>query len=316
VGYDAWGNVRYVTGTLPTDIGYTGQRGNLEVGLLFYRARFYAPYLNRWLSPDTIVPDPQNPQGLNRYSYVNNRPLNFADPTGHMMDDGCHTEGCGIPKADRLQTEALAQQKYYGYYSPCQQHGGPGCSTTATAIMNTKDFVESAAKTLDKLSNSGVGLQGGGCAGGDAGVGLEGCVSAQFLINLRAGQIGIFISTSGAMKVGVPNGLSASAQVGLAVAPGVSDLNALNGSGAVQGADANLDALFEAGIYGQRSESFDDKGQPRIDPVTGMPITTLSAGGQVGANQIPTVIDGGIRAGTLRTFGCVVSLSGILCQGF
>jgi hypothetical protein len=44
-------------------------------------------YLNRWLSPDTIVPDLANPQSLNRYSYVNNRPLNFTDPTGHFEDD-------------------------------------------------------------------------------------------------------------------------------------------------------------------------------------------------------------------------------------
>jgi hypothetical protein len=29
------------------------------------------------------VPDPTNPQSLNRYSYVNNRPLNRVDPSGH-----------------------------------------------------------------------------------------------------------------------------------------------------------------------------------------------------------------------------------------
>ncbi len=54
--YDAWGNMRYVTGTLPTDITFTGQRGNLDIGLLFYNARFYSAVLGRFISADSIVP--------------------------------------------------------------------------------------------------------------------------------------------------------------------------------------------------------------------------------------------------------------------
>jgi len=38
---------------------------------------------NRMLTPDTIVPDPANPQTFNRYSYVRNNPINLIDPTGH-----------------------------------------------------------------------------------------------------------------------------------------------------------------------------------------------------------------------------------------
>lgn len=35
------------------------------------------------MSADTIVPNPANPQNLNRYSYVLNNPLRYTDPTGH-----------------------------------------------------------------------------------------------------------------------------------------------------------------------------------------------------------------------------------------
>jgi hypothetical protein len=53
-------------------------------------ARFYAPYIARWLSADTLVPEPGNPQALNRYSYVVGRALNLTDPTGHYYyDPGC-----------------------------------------------------------------------------------------------------------------------------------------------------------------------------------------------------------------------------------
>jgi hypothetical protein len=49
-----------------------------------YRARFYHPVLARFVQPDTLIPDPSNPQAFNRYSYVANRPVNFNDPTGHI----------------------------------------------------------------------------------------------------------------------------------------------------------------------------------------------------------------------------------------
>ena len=47
------------------------------------KSRFYDPAIGRFLQPDTIVPDPANPQSLNRYSYVLNNPMRYTDPTGH-----------------------------------------------------------------------------------------------------------------------------------------------------------------------------------------------------------------------------------------
>ena len=52
--------------------------------MYFYNARYYDPYLNRFISPDTIIPDPANPQSFNRYAYVLNNPLKYTDPTGHF----------------------------------------------------------------------------------------------------------------------------------------------------------------------------------------------------------------------------------------
>jgi len=47
-------------------------------------ARWYDPYLARWLSADTVVPNLEDPQSLNRFSYVRNNPLGFCDETGHF----------------------------------------------------------------------------------------------------------------------------------------------------------------------------------------------------------------------------------------
>jgi RHS repeat-associated protein len=80
--YGAWGNIRAMTGAMPTDIGYTGQRLD-STGLMFYNARYYDANIGRFISADSIVPNAGNPQALNRYSYVYNSPLNYVDPSGN-----------------------------------------------------------------------------------------------------------------------------------------------------------------------------------------------------------------------------------------
>jgi|CXWJ01.1.fsa_nt_gi hypothetical protein len=60
-----------------------------------YKARFYSPALGRFVSPDDVIPDVSNPQAWNRYSYVNNRPIIFNDPTGHAPScDNGDWDGC------------------------------------------------------------------------------------------------------------------------------------------------------------------------------------------------------------------------------
>ena len=55
-------------------LGYTGEWGDPYNELLDYHARFYDYRIGRFISADTIVPDPANPQSLNRYMYVLGNP--------------------------------------------------------------------------------------------------------------------------------------------------------------------------------------------------------------------------------------------------
>ena len=55
--------------------------------LVDYVARRYDPVLGRFIQPDTIVPDPGDPQALNRYSYVGNNPVRYTDPSGHCIPE-------------------------------------------------------------------------------------------------------------------------------------------------------------------------------------------------------------------------------------
>jgi len=82
--YYPYGGVRW--GGAPTSYNFTGQRLDKQTGLLYYGARYYDPALMRFIQPDTLVPDPANPQSLNRYAYVLNNPLRYTDPTGHWVE--------------------------------------------------------------------------------------------------------------------------------------------------------------------------------------------------------------------------------------
>ena len=82
--YYPFGETRVITGTMPTDRLYTGQRLIDGLGGLYhYNARFYLPKLGRFISADTIVPGVDS-QAYNRYAYVRNNPLRYTDPTGHF----------------------------------------------------------------------------------------------------------------------------------------------------------------------------------------------------------------------------------------
>ena len=76
--YHPYGTPRWSEGTLPTDYTFTGQRNEAGLGLMHYGARFYSPRLGRFVSADSIVPEPGNPQAFNRFSYVLGNPMFVA----------------------------------------------------------------------------------------------------------------------------------------------------------------------------------------------------------------------------------------------
>ncbi len=80
--YAPYGETRFSTGDTPTDRRFTGQR---QDGSLYdFGARFFDPQIGRFISADSIVPQPGDPQSLNRYAYGLNNPLRYHDPTGHF----------------------------------------------------------------------------------------------------------------------------------------------------------------------------------------------------------------------------------------
>ncbi len=98
--YDPFGAFTTTPATSPSvsNHGFTGHRHNNtganNLGLIYMNARYYLPEVGRFISADTIVPEPGNPQSYNRYSYVNSSPMNYTDPTGHNRDCGMGDPVC------------------------------------------------------------------------------------------------------------------------------------------------------------------------------------------------------------------------------
>ena len=72
---------------------FTGKERDAESGLDYFGARYYGSTMGRMMSPDpgNVGTNPANQQSWNMYSYVNNNPLRFIDPTRKT----CQTNSSG-----------------------------------------------------------------------------------------------------------------------------------------------------------------------------------------------------------------------------
>ena len=81
--YDAYGNIVDQTGTVDQPYTYTGRELDSEMGLYYYRARYYDAATGRFLQKDPIGTE----GGLNLYRYVENNPANWIDSIGLAPKD-------------------------------------------------------------------------------------------------------------------------------------------------------------------------------------------------------------------------------------
>jgi len=74
--YDSWGNTKNQNGSTP-QYGYQGREPD-NTGLIYYRARYYQPKTGRFTQQD-----PKGfIDGINKYAYAINSPVNYSDPYG------------------------------------------------------------------------------------------------------------------------------------------------------------------------------------------------------------------------------------------
>ncbi len=68
-----------------TTRGYTGHEHVDSLNLIHLNARTYDAAVGQMMQADSIIPDIDDSQSLNRFAYVLNNPLSYIDPTGNSV---------------------------------------------------------------------------------------------------------------------------------------------------------------------------------------------------------------------------------------
>ncbi len=165
--YDPWGGVSRSEGSIDPDTRFTGQKLDAETGLYYYGGRYYDPEISRFISPDPYVQDPDDPQNLNRYSYVLNDTINYTDPSGYFyMGKGIADGPFGTGIAGQIFGKILGALFTF-------MTGNPVIGMIATWMMNiaqNPNAALSAGNIINIVSSVITGaLSGGSSPGGGPG---------------------------------------------------------------------------------------------------------------------------------------------------
>ena len=267
---------------------YHANHGQGDWGILLWGAVLQSG-ITRLISADTIVPDPKNPQTLNRYAYAYNNPVNYTDPSGHAsICAGC--DGIGLGGIFRAYYEShhdagrlLNEATDFFYQNPNYEIAASSLPQPSDKYdaANAQSQVRSGAPRESKLdtlipttayaqinvSLTGFSRQGPGGVG-------DLTASLTFAWNFRKGQFGLLFSTQASAGIGVGSApIGASATGGTGLIWGASSVDSLTGTSFQASSSLGLPNHVVLGFNGSRGTNSD--GSLFIDPISHQPVTTL-----------------------------------------
>lgn len=199
--YDPWGqqSTRFPTSggaEIVDRRGYTDHEMLVDYGLIHMNGCLFDYKLGRFVSADPFVDDASDSQSYNRYSYVNNSPLVYTDPSGF------------IKFKDILKIAAVVVAAAFKAGTALYLSGGvTGLATGATLTF---------ANAMSALVGSGgLGMSLGGAIAAGAGAGFASGFAGSLLNGgslgdaFKAGAMGAVV---GAVSGGIAHGIGTFAQ--------------------------------------------------------------------------------------------------------
>ena len=163
--YDIWGNPTLTVETANNAIRYTGEFYDEETGLYYLRARYYDPNLGRFTTEDSYWGEDNNPLSLNLYTYCQNDPIQYVDPTGHLSE----WDKQNLPKDQQKKVEQYGKD-----YAAAQKSGNKAEMAKAheraeeirNQYRNDNEYGTKDGNTVTKPSGSDKGGKGSGAGSG------------------------------------------------------------------------------------------------------------------------------------------------------
>ena len=180
--YSLYGTLTYHLGTNSTPFQFNGRFGVMTDpnGLLYMRARYYNPYLCRFLNPD-----PSGfAGGLNWYVYANGNPVSYLDPFGlwgldanqaqnYWMNVAVNGESAGGVLGNLQAAGAATMTSFIGFFGAQNVQNNATISGSAAGSGNTGTAVLYGAATAGDIGLAALAGWTGGGGAAAKGVGLS-----------------------------------------------------------------------------------------------------------------------------------------------
>jgi RHS repeat-associated protein len=160
--YQPYGELLASNGDGESVYGFTGEATDALTGMVYLRARWYAPQDGRFTSKDVWQGNSYRPLSQNGWNYVEGNPINFVDPSGYITKN---EEDLADQILDKLKDkyEVLIHKDYgtiNGGYGYCEKGWNPGAWRTINELQWIEEGIDKAVSVMGGAGNFKSAMQG------------------------------------------------------------------------------------------------------------------------------------------------------------